>query len=88
MLWSFVPLMLFKITLFNSCDGDNNLCKCGFLTHLLLIIISKVEENLNIYSIEFRILPYINELVKADLQNQPFTFHFNETTTKTCQKII
>ena len=64
---------------FNLCDEDNDLYR-------------RMSPDSNIaknycqgrgkvkYVIQFGISPYIRELVQSDLQGQPFTFYFDETT--------
>ena len=71
---------------FNACDSDNNLYKCMFPD-------SKIAKNYQQgrgkikYVIQFGISPYISKMVQKDLRNQPFTFHFDETTTSQVKKL-
>ena len=87
--WNAVIICAFNVVenriLFNSCDGDNNLYERMFPNSSVAKHYRQGRGKVN-YVIEFKISPYINELVKADLQNQPFTFHFNETTTNQVKK--
>ena len=70
---------------FNSCNKDNDLYQCMFPD--LNIAINYCQGHGKVkYVIQFGVSPYIKELVQSDLQDQPFTFHFDETTNSQVKK--
>lgn len=70
---------------FNSCSGDNDLYKRMFPDSTIASNYQQQKTKVS-YVLEFGILPYIIDLVKSDITNVPFTFHFDETTTSQVKK--
>ena len=70
---------------FNSCDEDNDLYQRMFPDSNISKNYCQSRGKVK-YVIQFRISPYIKELVQSDIQGQPFTFHFDETTNNQVKK--
>ena len=70
---------------FNACDADNDLYNRMFLDSNIAKNYHQGRGKIK-YVIQFGISPYVSEMVQKDLQNQPFTFNFDETTTSQVKK--
>ena len=70
---------------FRSSDGDNEMCKEMFPDSEIAKSYAQKSTKVK-YMIQFGIAPVIQQLVLDDIKGNPFSFRFNETTSKQIKK--